>query len=40
MSYEKMNEGMFNGFVAGVLGASVAVGGGLVLVPLWLKSGI
>ena len=31
---------MFNGFTAGVLGATVAIGGGLVLIPLWLKAGI
>ncbi len=31
---------MFNGFIAGVLGACVAIGGGLVLIPLWLKAGI
>lgn len=35
-----MREGMFNGFIAGVLGACVAIGGGLVLIPLWLKAGI
>jgi len=35
-----MNESMFNGFIAGVLGATVAIGGGLVLVPIWLKLGM
>lgn len=40
MTHKKAYEGMFNGFLAGVLGATVAIGGGLVLVPLWLKAGI
>jgi len=31
---------MFNGFLAGVLGGSVSIGGGMVLVPLWIKSGM
>ena len=35
-----MREGMFNGFIAGVLGATVAIGGGLVLVPIWMKAGM
>ena len=26
--------------MAGVLGASVGVSGGIVLIPLWLKSGV
>lgn len=39
MSEQKMREGMFNGFIAGVLGATVAIGGGLVLIPIWLKAG-
>lgn len=40
MSSKKLYEGMYNGFLAGVLGATVAIGGGLVLVPIWLKAGI
>lgn len=40
MTHKKAYEGMLNGFLAGVLGATVAIGGGLVLVPLWLKAGI
>jgi uncharacterized membrane protein YfcA len=35
-----MREGIFNGFLAGALGASVAIGGGLVLLPIWLKMGM
>ena len=35
-----MRECMFNGFIAGVLGASLGVSVGIVLVPLWLKSGV
>ena len=31
---------MFNGFIAGILGATVGVSGAIVLVPLWLKSGV
>jgi len=31
---------MFNGFLAGVLGGCVSIGGGMVLVPLWIKSGM
>jgi uncharacterized membrane protein YfcA len=40
MTHKKAYEAMLNGFIAGVLGATVAIGGGLVLVPLWLKAGI
>lgn len=40
MTHKKAYRGMFNGFLAGVLGATVAIGGGLVLVPLCLKAGI
>lgn len=31
---------MLNGFLAGVLGGCVSIGGGMVLIPLWLKAGI
>ena len=31
---------MFNGFIAGVIGASLGVSVGVVLVPLWLRSGV
>lgn len=40
MSDRKMREGMLNGFMAGVLGACVSIGGGMVLVPLWFKAGV
>jgi uncharacterized membrane protein YfcA len=40
MSESKMREGMFNGFLAGMLGGSVSIGGGMVLVPLWIRAGI
>jgi uncharacterized membrane protein YfcA len=40
MTDKKMREGMFNGFMAGILGACAGMGGGMVLVPLWFKSGI
>jgi len=31
---------MLNGFMAGVLGACLSIGGGIVLVPLWFKAGV
>jgi len=40
MSPQKMRKGMFNGLISGVLGATVAIGGGLILIPIWLKAGI
>lgn len=40
MSYEKMREAMFNGFLGGTIGGFLAVSGGLVLIPLWLRTGI
>ena len=40
MSDSKMRDGMMNGFVAGVLGACVSIGGGMVLVPIWLNAGV
>ena len=40
MSFEKMNQAMLNGFIAGVLSGTAAIGGGMVLVPIWLKAGI
>ena len=40
MSEKKLRENMFNGFMAGVLGAMVGVSGGILLLPLWLRSGI
>lgn len=35
-----MREAMFNGFLAGTIGGCLAVSGGLVLIPLWLRTGI
>ena len=40
MSEKKLKSNMFNGFLAGVLAASVGVSGGIILVPLWLRSGV
>jgi uncharacterized membrane protein YfcA len=40
MSDKKMREGVINGFLAGVLGGCVSIGGGMVLVPLWFNAGI
>ena len=40
MTEEKLRKSMFNGFLAGLLGGSVAVSGGIVLMPLWLRDGI
>jgi uncharacterized membrane protein YfcA len=40
MSYKKMREGMLSGLLAGIIGASVAVGGVFILIPIWLKAGI
>jgi hypothetical protein len=31
---------MFNGFLAGILGGAISIGGGTVLVPLWFRAGI
>lgn len=31
---------MISGFLAGLLGASLGLGGAIILVPVWLKSGI
>jgi uncharacterized membrane protein YfcA len=31
---------MFNGFIAGLLGGTVSLGGGLLLIPLWLRAGL
>lgn len=31
---------MFNGFLAGLLGSCLAISGGLVLIPLWVKAGV
>jgi uncharacterized membrane protein YfcA len=31
---------MISGFLAGVLGASLGLGGAIILVPIWLKSGL
>lgn len=40
MSDQKMRQGMMNGLLAGVLGACVSIGGGMVLIPLWFKAGV
>jgi uncharacterized membrane protein YfcA len=40
MTDRKMREGILNGFVAGVLGACVSIGGGMVLGPIWFKAGV
>jgi uncharacterized membrane protein YfcA len=40
MTESKMRQALFNGFFAGVLGGCVSIGGGMVLVPLWLKEGL
>lgn len=31
---------LLGGFVAGLIGATLAIGGALILIPLWLKLGI
>lgn len=35
-----MYKGMLNGFVAGCAAASLSVGAGMVLVPVWFKMGV
>jgi uncharacterized membrane protein YfcA len=40
MTEDKMRNGMFNGFLAGLMGGSISIGGGMVLVPLWLRVGV
>lgn len=35
-----MRDGIINGFVAGLLGACISIGGGMVLLPLWFKAGV
>lgn len=40
MSYNKMREAMFNGFLGGAMGACLAMSGGVVLVALWVRAGI
>lgn len=40
MSEKKMREGILNGFIAGLLGACISIGGGMVLLPLWFKAGV
>ena len=35
-----MRDGIINGFFAGLLGACISIGGGMVLLPLWFKAGI
>lgn len=31
---------MMTGFIVGVLGSMIGMGGGLILVPVWLKAGM
>lgn len=40
MDSTKVNYGMGVGLAAGFLGGALSIGGGVVLVPLWLKMGI
>ncbi len=35
-----MNTNMLTGFLVGVMGSMVGQGGGLILVPVWLKAGM
>jgi uncharacterized membrane protein YfcA len=35
-----MNINMLVGFIVGILGSMVGMGGGIILVPVWLKLGL
>lgn len=35
-----MREAMFNGFFGGTVGSFLAVSGGLIFIPLWIRTGI
>jgi len=40
MTDERMYKAMLHGFIAGCAAASLSVGAGMVLVPIWFKSGL
>ena len=40
MDNKKIKYGMGIGLAAGFLGGALSIGGGVVLVPLWLKMGV
>ena len=40
MSEKQIRDGMINGLLTGILGGCVGIGGGMILVPIWLNAGM